>query len=247
MVETKRFSLVLSILLAIFLGFSLAGCSKGYDVEFGSDSDSASKINITNDTGSSISALEVTTDETVTEISNNIISDSSTWDSGNTAKIGYAGSDSLTILFKTSESTYVMHNLDLQNVEKATLKIDGEYAYLEYEKDGNTVNTLEDEKAYVKAQQEKKEAEEKAKAEAQQKAKEEAEAKAKAEEEAKAQAEAAAAAAQAQSSSSQNSSSSSGSSSSGSSSRSSGSSGSSSSGSGSVTQSEDGCLDSSKF
>ena len=243
MTLTKTLKTTLTLALCIALAMALSACSKGYDVEFGNNSDGASQINIKNETGSSISALEFTTDATVSDISKSIIDSSSTWENGKTARISYSVAGKATILLTADSKTYVMHNVDVSGVEKATLKLEGEYAYLEFEKDGKTVSTLDDEKAYVKAQQEKKEAEEKAKAEAEQKAKEEEEAKKKAEEEAAAaKAAEEAAAAQAQATQSYTYSSGSTGSSSGSSSSSSSSSGSSSSSSGSVQQSTDGCL-----
>ena len=243
MTLTKTLKTTLTLALCIALAMALSACSKGYDAEYGNNSDGASQINIKNETGSSISALEFTTDATVSDISNSIIDSSSTWENGKTARISYSDAGLAAILFTADAKTYVMHNVSISGVEKATLKLEGEYAYLEFEKDGKTVSTLDDEKAYVKAQQEKKEAEEKAKAEAEQKAKEEEEAKKKAEEEASAaKAAEEAAAAQAQATQSYSYSSGSTGSSSGSSSSSSSSSGSSSSSSGSVQQSTDGCL-----
>lgn len=257
---TKKFRLgaAFALILALAMVLACTACSKGYDIEFGASGSNATFINIKNETGSEISAIEFTKDETVTEISKSLMDASTKWESDKTAKIGYEDMKTPTVLVKVGSKTYVMHNLNIATIEKASLKLEGDYAYLEYEKDGQRVSTLDDEKAYVKAQQEKKEAEEKAKAEAEAKAKAEEEAKKKAEEEAKAAEEAAAAAAAeeaaaaaAQSASSGYSGSSSAgsssdysssSSSSGSSSAGTSSSAGSSSGSGSVSQSTDGCI-----
>ena len=237
MLVKKRIVGVLAVAVSALMLFSLAGCSKGYDIEIGSKSDNASYIDIKNDTSGAISGIEFSSDSTVSDISNNLMG-SDSWENGKTARVYAQKSASATILVKISGTTKVLHNVDISSVEKATLKLEGDYAYLEYEKDGKTVSTLDDEKAYVKAEQEKKEAEAKAKAEAEQKAKEEQEAKEKAEQEAKEKAEeearaaeqaAAAQAAQAQSQSSSTQNSGSGSQS-------------SSSGSGNVQQSTDGCL-----
>ena len=235
MTLTKTLKTSLALALCIVLSFALSACTKGYDIELGNKSDGVSHIDLKNETGMVISELEFTTDNTVSDLSNNMLDSSKTWENGKTARISYSNSSKLTILFKGGTLTYVMHDVDISGIEKATLKLDAEYAYLEFEKDGKTVSTLDDEKAYIKAQQEKKAAEEKAKAEAEEKAKEEEEAKQKAEEEAAAKAAEEAAAAQATQDYTY---------SSGSTGSSSGSSSSSSnsSGSGSVQQSTDGCL-----
>ena len=245
MTLTKTLKTSLALALCIVLSFALSACTKGYDIELGNKSDGVSHIDLKNETGMVISELEFTTDNTVSDLSNNMLDSSKTWENGKTARISYTNSSKLTILFKGGTLTYVMHDVDISGIEKATLKLDAEYAYLEFEKDGKTVSTLDDEKAYIKAQQEKKAAEEKAKAEAEEKAKEEEEAKQKAEEEEeakqKAEEEAAAKAAEeaaaAQATQDYTYSSGSTGSSSGSSSSSS-----NSSGSGSVQQSTDGCL-----
>lgn len=235
MTLTKTLKTSLALALCIMLSFALSACTKGYDIEIGNNSDGASHIDIKNETGAGISELEFTTDNMVSDLSNNMLDSSKTWENGKTARISYTNSSKSTILFKADTKTYVMHDVDISGIGKATLKVEEEYTYLEFDKDGKTVSTLENEKAYVKAQLEKKAAEEKAKAEAEEKAKEEEEAKQKAEEEAAAKAAEEAAAAQA----TQDYTYSSGStvSSSGSNSSSS-----SSSGSGSVQQSTDGCL-----
>lgn len=235
MTLTKTLKISLALALCIVLSFALSACTKGYDIELGNKSDGVSHIDLKNETGMVISELEFTTDNTVSDISNNMLDSSKTWENGKTARISYSNSSKLTILFKGGTLTYVMHDVDISGIEKATLKLDAEYAYLEFEKDGKTVSTRDDEKAYIKAQQEKKVAEEKAKAEAEEKAKEEEEAKQKAEEETAAKAAEEAAAAQATQDYTY---------SSGSTGSSSGSSSSSSnsSGSGSVQQSTDGCL-----
>lgn len=146
----------------------------------------------------------------------------------------------------TSGMVYELHQLNLTDIKDATIKLEGELAYLSYTSNetGEAVDTLDAEQAY---QQQVKEAAA-AKAAAEAKAKEEAEKKAAAEKAAKEKAAKEKAAASSQksssaSSSSSNSSSSSKSSSSSSSSSSSNKSSSSSSSSSGNSSSEDACVD----
>lgn len=94
------------------------------------------------------------------------------------------------IQIKTADGmTYVMHQINLEDIQDATVKLSDGVAYLSYtsKESKQTVETLESEKAYADALKTQKEAEEKAAKEAkeaEEKAKAEAEAKEKAEKEA---------------------------------------------------------------
>lgn len=152
MAISNAYKVGFALLIGAFLAFSLSACSKDYDIEIGRNIEGTSQIVITNQTGASVTSLECTTDNTVTDITQSILDSSKPWENGRKARVSFTASNYITILIAVNGSTYIIHDAELLGVEKATLKLDGEFAYLEYEKDGKTLSTLEYDKA-VKATQ----------------------------------------------------------------------------------------------
>lgn len=113
------------------------------------------------------------------------------WAHGLTAEVHYGvphyASGACNMEINVGNASFVLHNVDFTDIEKAQIKLDESIPYLEYEKDGATVSTLDSEKAA-------REAEAAAAAQAQVEAEAAAAAQAEAEAAAAAQAEAEAAA-----------------------------------------------------
>lgn len=142
---------ILKSALALFVGLNIllfaTGCASNKLVATkAADDDATGTIEIVNNTGSTITELEVTRVSTTADITNNILQEN--WGNGERVSVNYTLSANTTILFKIGGETYAIHNAQISEVNNSIIKIKDDIPYLEYEKDGQVKDTLEYEKAY---------------------------------------------------------------------------------------------------
>ena len=137
--------------MAMILCFALIGCGPqkpSYDAELGKSGDNTVTTVITNETDQAIIFLALGE-------SANLVEDGKAIEPGKVAAL-YSPKDlsSTNIALKIGDLEYVLHDVNLADIEKASLKIGDNLAFLEYEIDGKKVSTLEAEKAIRKAAEE---------------------------------------------------------------------------------------------
>lgn len=203
-IDRKSICAAFAVLMLSLCVLFCAGCSQTFTI--GTNSNDAVKISAKNETGQSITSLALVSP--ITQEASEPLEQDGDWDNGSTAELyldqtiveiatagtvegenGTAEEESdivleplMTIQFTTADGmTYTLHQLNLEDIKDATVKIEDGTAYLVYTSiaTGEEVNTLESELAY---QAELKAAEEAAQKQAaeQQAAKEKAEQQAKA-------------------------------------------------------------------
>jgi hypothetical protein len=153
-----------ALLLCLVACFTATGCSSSA-LQIGSTSDS-STISATNKTGQSITAVAIKSSSN--EAYDSALEQDSDWENDAVAEIHFSEPESeasatseddtdlilnnlQSISFTTADGmTYELHQLNLSDIQDASLYLEDQIAYLEYTSvsTGEEVNTLDAEKAY---------------------------------------------------------------------------------------------------
>ena len=119
-------------------------------LELGVTSDEARVIAVTNDIGDDITDIAFT--EADSPDAPSYLMEDEEWKDGQKANVHFIerGTNiNYDVLVESGDNLYELHNLPLDGVKALTVHLDGDVAYAEFEKNGSTVNTLEDELKYA--------------------------------------------------------------------------------------------------
>ena len=152
------------VVLAAILALALAGCSGGQGASSSSSSASSESgvevveetmtvfgdegangnVVIENGLGSPVTAV-IVAPSNASDAAVDLPVQNGPWKAGDSAKIYFAHDGAVSAYDVTLEAggqAYVLHGIELPKIETATLMLDGAFAYLSYESNGESVSTL---------------------------------------------------------------------------------------------------------
>ena len=153
-----------AILLAAF--FSLAGCSsqqaasasssatseesvQEFDVAVGQESNTAKTLIVKNSTGKSINEVALAEAGSEADGFKVLEVEGGEWADGKTAAIYYEPSNaySFDIQLKSGEESYMLHEFNVDGAENIEVLMEGDVAYVTFERGGNVISSLSEEMA----------------------------------------------------------------------------------------------------
>ena len=158
-----------AILLAAFV--ALVGCSsqqsastsssaaseeaatQEFDVVVGKESNTAKMLIVKNSTGKSINEVALAEAGSEADAFNTLEVEGGEWADGKTAAIYYEPSNaySFDIQLKSGESSYMLHEFNVDGAESIEVLMEGDVAYVTFERGGNVISSLPDETAIYNA------------------------------------------------------------------------------------------------
>lgn len=120
------------------------------DVTAGVKSDTTSSIVMKNSTGVAISEIAVV--EAGAEGEPEFMAvDGSEWADGKTVEVFFeaAGTTAVDVSLKSGDTVYTLHGFNVEGAENIEVLVEGDIAYVTFEKDGNVVSSLADETAWA--------------------------------------------------------------------------------------------------
>lgn len=120
------------------------------DVTAGVESSTTKTLVMKNSTGAAISEVAVVAAGAEGEPTFMTV-DGGEWADGATIEIYYEAADAsaVDIVLKSGESMYTLHGFNVEGAEEIEALVEGDVAYVTFEKDGNVVSSLADETAWA--------------------------------------------------------------------------------------------------
>ena len=169
MSEVKRKSLAMFAAAVLFAAlFAIAGCASqqpasagsgsseaseeaapAADVIVGQESNTAKTLVAKNTTGKAITSVALGETGSASEDLTSLAVDGGAWADGETAAIYYEPSNVsfFDIQLACGDEVYTLHNFNFEGVENIEIAMEGDVAYVTFERGGNVVSSLSDEMA----------------------------------------------------------------------------------------------------